>query len=93
MPPSLQNTFFLLFIQCSLATFPIKDSKKLQRVLNFFLDRSAQLAKSKSYSVVPAQQTEVLKEKLKRLNDLEKESGANIDQTSSDEDIEKVRLR
>jgi hypothetical protein len=39
---------------------------------------------------VPAQPTEVLKERLKRLNDLEKESGAGIDQTSSDEDNEKV---
>lgn len=48
------------------------------------------LAKSKSYSVVPAQQTEALKERLKQLNDLEKKSGASIDQTSSDEDNEKV---
>lgn len=39
---------------------------------------------------MPVQQTEALKERLKRLNDLEKESGAGIDQTSSDEDNEKV---
>lgn len=39
---------------------------------------------------MPAPQPEALKERLKRLNDLEKESGASIDQTSSDEDNEKV---
>lgn len=38
---------------------------------------------------MPAQKTEALKERLKQLNDLDKESGANIDQTSSD-DNEKV---
>jgi hypothetical protein len=89
------NTLFLLFpFKFSLATFPIKD-KKFVASSQFLFDRSAQhslLAKSKSYSVVPAVplQTEVLKERLKRLNDLEKESGASIDQTSSDEDNEKV---
>lgn len=47
------------------------------------------LAKSKSYSVVP-QQTEALKERLKQLNDIEKQNRTSIDQTSSDEDNEKV---
>jgi hypothetical protein len=77
------NTFFLLSIdgQSAITVFPPIPTRSAPHSL---------LAKSKSYSVVPAQQTEALKERLKRLNDLEKESGASIDQTSSDEDNEKV---
>ncbi|CRL08353.1 CLUMA_CG021256, isoform A [Clunio marinus] len=48
------------------------------------------LAKSKSYSVVPQKSTEALRERLKRLNDLENKSNTSIDQTSSDEDNEKM---
>lgn len=46
------------------------------------------LAKSKSYSAVPHKTN--VKERLERLNALEKESGASIDQTSSEEDNEKA---
>jgi hypothetical protein len=48
------------------------------------------LAKSKSSVIVPQQTAEAVKERLKRLNDLEREFRASIDQTSSDEDNEKV---
>ena len=60
--------------------------------LSFFCRRS-QLAKSKSNSVVSQtqQKAEEAKERLKRLNDLvAKEHRTSIDQTSSDEETEKV---
>lgn len=65
-------------------------------ILLFFVICSTQsLVKSKSYSVV--QQTDVdrsiLQNRLKLLNEPEKtESGTSIDQTSSDEDNEKVNI-
>ena len=49
------------------------------------------MAKSKSTSIVSQQASEAVKERLKRLNDLESENRASIDQTSSDEENEKVR--
>lgn len=60
-----------------------------------FICSSQSLVKSKSYSVV--QQTDVdrsiLQNRLKLLNEPEKtESGTSIDQTSSDEDNEKVNI-
>ena len=48
------------------------------------------IAKSKSYSVVP-QKIDV-KEKLQRLNALEKENRTSIDQTSSEEENENVSI-
>jgi hypothetical protein len=47
---------------------------------------SLALAKSKSSSVVAVAKADAIKERLKRLNDLEKENRTSIDQTSSDED-------
>lgn len=47
--------------------------------------------KSKSTSIVSQEASEAVKERLKRLNDLEtKNRAASIDQTSSDEDNDKV---
>lgn len=84
------NPFFKLPTS---TTFPIQN-KVLTFRFRSFLCRSVQqsLAKSKSYSVVVPQphHAEALKERLKRLNDLDKESRTSIDQTSSDEDNEKV---
>ena len=49
------------------------------------------MAKSKSTSIVSQEASEAVKERLKRLNDLEtKNRTASIDQTSSDEDNDKV---
>lgn len=49
------------------------------------------MAKSKSTSIVSQEASEAVKERLKRLNDLEsKNRAASIDQTSSDEDNDKV---
>lgn len=61
----------------------------------FICSTQSLLVKSKSYSVV--QQTDVdrsiLQNRLKLLNEPEKtESGTSIDQTSSDEDNEKVNI-
>lgn len=57
------------------------------------LSLRSKLTKSKSNSIVPQsqQQAEAAKERLKRLNDLvSRESRTSIDQTSSDEDNDKV---
>jgi len=51
------------------------------------------LAKSKSTTIVSQQASEAVKERLKHLNDLEsKNRTESIDQTSSDEENDKVRI-
>lgn len=66
-------------------------------MLSKFVILRSQISKSKSNSIVPQHQlqkehTEAATERLKRLNDLvAKESRTSIDQTSSDEDNEKVK--
>ncbi|KAL7050581.1 hypothetical protein ACKWTF_004132 [Chironomus riparius] len=56
------------------------------------LAQQISLAKSKSTSIVSQEASEAVKERLKRLNDLEnKNRTASIDQTSSDEDNDKMR--